>query len=111
MSGATAQSSGMGPGFLKFNRFGGFQTWRWTNAEIYSLPPRLHITSDDPEFDPELLSHWKEEGFDVTYFPYDGNQKAYKQKLAHLADDIELGESYALIGKLFWNRRIRFGRW
>ncbi|GAB7355432.1 hypothetical protein MBLNU459_g5942t1 [Dothideomycetes sp. NU459] len=61
------------------------------------MPPRLHITSDDPEFDAVILDHWKQEGFDATYFPYNGDNKAYKSHLQHLADDIELGESYALI--------------
>lgn len=61
------------------------------------MPPRLHIAADDDEFDPLILQHWKEEGFDVTYLPYDGNARAFKTELSHLADDLELGESYALI--------------
>ena len=74
-------ASDFGKGFLTFN----------------SMPPRLHITGDDAEFDETILQHWREEGFDVTYLPYGNNIKAYKQELAHLADDLELGEYYAII--------------
>ncbi|USW56104.1 Putative NTF2-like domain superfamily protein [Septoria linicola] len=62
------------------------------------LPPRLHITADDDEFDDELLHHFRTEGFDVTYLPYNHtNPKAYITELKHLADDLELGESYAIV--------------
>jgi len=56
------------------------------------------VTSDDPEFDSIILSHLKQEGFDATYIPFKGNVKAYKNELAHLPDDLELGESFAIIG-------------
>lgn len=82
MSKTAAQASGLGEGFLKFN----------------SMPPRLHVTSDDPEFDPIILAHWKQEGFDTTYLPYTGDEKTYRQKLARLPDELELGESFAIIG-------------
>jgi len=66
----------------------------------YSMPPKVYITSDDPEFDPIILSHLKQEGFDTTYLPYNGNVKGYKSQLAHLPDELELGESFAIIGEL-----------
>jgi carboxymethylenebutenolidase len=69
-----------GTGFLTFN----------------SLPPRLHITADDDEFDETTIQHWREEGFDVTYLPFT-DDKAYISALKHLADDLELGEAYALV--------------
>ena len=56
------------------------------------------MTSDDPEFDSIILSHLKQEGFDATYIPFKGNVKAYKNELAHLPDDLELGESFAILG-------------
>jgi carboxymethylenebutenolidase len=45
------QANGMQPaqstsGFLSFN----------------SLPPRLHITSEDDEFDEVTIQHWRDEG-------------------------------------------------
>lgn len=62
------------------------------------MPPRLHITADDTEFDERTLQHWRDEGFDPTYLPYDRTeQKAYIAKLKHLSDDLELGEAYGII--------------
>lgn len=61
-------------------------------------PPRLHVTGDDDEFDPTIFKHLKEEGFDVSYLPYSGGGKAYVDELKHLADNLELGENYAIIG-------------
>lgn len=70
----------------------------------YSLPPRLHVTADDDEFDEVLLQHFRQEGFDVTYLPClinenDGSsgKKAYVNELKHLADDLEVGERYVLL--------------
>ncbi|CAK4033153.1 Hypothetical predicted protein [Lecanosticta acicola] len=74
-----------GTGFLKFN----------------SLPPRLHITAEganaEDDFDPDIPQYFKEEGFDVTYLPWNNGGKAYRNALAHLPDDLELGESYAVV--------------
>ncbi|KAF2173815.1 hypothetical protein M409DRAFT_62064 [Zasmidium cellare ATCC 36951] len=74
-------TSQTGTGFLKFN----------------SLPPRLHLTADDDDFDPTLLAHFHSEGYDVTYLPLGAGGKPYRNELAHLADDLELGESYAIV--------------
>jgi len=63
-----------------------------------SSPPRVIVSSDDPEFDAIILSHLKDEGFKAIYMPFDGNVKAYKNELAHLPDALELGESFAIIG-------------
>jgi hypothetical protein len=35
------------------------------------MPSRLYLTADTPSFDSILLSHWKSEGFNVTYLPFD----------------------------------------
>lgn len=64
------------------------------------MPPRLHVTADDDvaNFDPLILQHFRDEGFDVTYLPYDPqNHKAYTNELKHLHDDLELGENYAIV--------------
>jgi hypothetical protein len=62
------------------------------------ISPRLVLTSDSPDFDPTTISHWKEEGFAVAYLPYDGDPKAYRNNLQHLADPLELGDKYAIVG-------------
>jgi len=64
----------------------------------HNQSPRLVLTGDSPDFDPTTLSHWKEEGFAVAYVPYDGNAKSYLNSLRHLADPLELGEKYAIVG-------------
>ncbi|KAF2457479.1 hypothetical protein BDY21DRAFT_285916 [Lineolata rhizophorae] len=62
------------------------------------MPPRLHITAESDEFDPEFIQHWKEEGFDVSYLPFTtGKEREFIEELKHLPDDLELGEAYALI--------------
>ncbi|KAF2108337.1 hypothetical protein BDV96DRAFT_616386 [Lophiotrema nucula] len=71
-----------GSGFLTFN----------------SLPPRLWLTAASPHPPEKTLLYWKEEGFDVTYLPYNSSQhNQYLQTLKHLPDDLELGETYGLI--------------
>lgn len=62
------------------------------------MPPTLHVTGDDDEWDPVYIKHLQEEGFDVTYLPYGQGGKPYVTELKHLADDLELGESYGIIG-------------
>lgn len=66
----------------------------WDNAQ-----PRIYVTSDTEDFDEEILAHFQEEGFQVSYLPYGGNHAAYQRQLQHLADNLELGESYAIVGR------------
>ena len=63
-----------------------------------SSQSRLVITAEDEDFDPETLSHWRDEGFNVTYLPYLGNAKKYERQVHHLADPLALSEKYAIIG-------------
>ena len=65
------------------------------------MPPRLHITGDSPNADPTLLQYFIEEGFDATYLPRGAGGKPYREKLADLSSDLELGESYAIVGIRF----------
>lgn len=69
-----------------------------TNTLNSSMPPRLHITGDDEDPDPLIMQHFIEEGFDVTYLPRGNGGKEYTEELKRLADDLELGENYAIIG-------------
>ncbi|KAF2477750.1 NTF2-like protein [Lindgomyces ingoldianus] len=71
-----------GSGFLTFN----------------SMPPRIWLTSSSPHPPEKALLYWKEEGFDATYFPYTPHdQQGYLRTLKALHNDLELGETYALI--------------
>ncbi|KAM3413487.1 Dienelactone hydrolase [Cercospora zeina] len=56
------------------------------------------VTADDDEFDEEFLDHLREEGFDVTYLPFDPtNSQPTTTHRTHLASDLELGETHAII--------------
>lgn len=72
----------------------------------HHLSPRLVLTSNSPDFDPISISHWKEEGFAVAYLPYDSDAKAYRNSLQHLADPLELGDKYAIVGTVFSLQRV-----
>ncbi|KAI7253051.1 hypothetical protein KC335_g15328, partial [Hortaea werneckii] len=61
------------------------------------MPARIHVTADDDTFDPVIIRHLREEGFDATFLPFTGDIKGYRDTLRHLADDLELGENYAII--------------
>ncbi len=60
--------------------------------------PRLVLTSDTDDFDPTIISHFHEEGFQLSYLVYAGNKAEYMQKLQHLQDPLELGEHYGIVG-------------
>ncbi|KAI5263014.1 carboxymethylenebutenolidase [Aureobasidium subglaciale] len=62
-----------------------------------SKPPRVHVLSDDIEFNRVFLKHLRQEGFDVTYIPFSGDVKDFKWTVQHFSDDLELGQSYAII--------------
>ena len=77
------------------------QTWnklRHGFLTFNSMPPRVYVLSDDTEFDRVFLKHLRQEGFDVNYLPFTGDVKGFKWTIQHLADDLELGQSYAIIG-------------
>lgn len=69
------------------------------NFNWNSVQPRLCVTSDTEDFDEEILSNFQDEGFQVSYLPYTGNKSSYQRQLQHLADPLELGETYAIVGK------------
>jgi hypothetical protein len=63
-------------------------------------PARVHVISDDPEFDSEFISHLQAEGFETTYLaliPSKNNNKADITPLLHIADDLERGELYGVV--------------
>lgn len=65
--------------------------------EWQSIQPKLIITSDTEEFDDVVISHFQQEGFQISYLAYDGNHKAYNNALQHLADGLEVGDRYAIV--------------
>jgi hypothetical protein len=73
----------------------------WSNVK-----PRIVVTSDTDDFDEEILEHFREEGYQIWYMPYSGNKAAYNNQLQHLADSLEMGELYAIVGTLCCSRGI-----
>ena len=68
--------------------------------------PLLVLTAEGSDFDPVTIKNWKDEGYQVNYLPYNGNKKEYMMELQHLADPLELGEKYAIVGLLARPRKV-----
>ena len=62
--------------------------------------PKLVVTAEDPTFDEKTLQNWRDEGFDVSYLPFDTSRKQYVEKLNHISDPLGLGDSFAIVGLL-----------
>lgn len=69
--------------------------FNWTTGPLY-----LVLTAESPDFDSVTIQNWKDEGYSVSYLPFVGSKKEYMQKLHHLADPLELGQKYAIVGLL-----------
>lgn len=67
----------------------------WHNTNFL---PRLVVTSDTTDFDKITIEHFLEEDFQVAYLPYTGDKRDYNNKLQHLADPLDLGDKYAIVG-------------
>lgn len=63
------------------------------------VPPRLVLTAEDSTFDPTTTQNWKDEGYQVSYLPFTSSRKEYVKALQHLADPLDLGEKYAIVGR------------
>lgn len=63
--------------------------------------PRLLVTADTQEFDPAVIQHFKDEGFDVAYLPQAGvtDIKSAVGELDRLEEPLEVGDRYAIVGK------------
>jgi len=64
------------------------------------MAPKVYVTADDDDFDTLDIQHLREEGFDARYLSFGQGGKAYRDILRHQADDLELGENYAIVGML-----------
>ncbi|KAK5363459.1 hypothetical protein LTR20_003486 [Exophiala xenobiotica] len=76
---------------------GGGSRSRAVHLSWNTTVPRLVLTSDTDDFDQTTISHFQEEGFQLSYLAYDGNKADYMAKLQHLQDPLELGEKYAIV--------------
>lgn len=69
--------------------------FNWTTG-----PLRLVLTAESADFDSVTIQNWKDEGYSVSYLPFVDSRKEYIHKLQHLADPLELGQKYAIVGLL-----------
>lgn len=68
-------------------------------------PAHLVLTTDSPEIDPVIVRHFQEEGFNVSFLPYNGVRKDYDTNLQHLEDPLEIEDKYAIVGMLRLSQR------
>lgn len=66
---------------------------------------RVCITSETGEFDMDTIKNWQDEGFDVVYLPLDGGGKEYESRLKAVKEGLGVGENYAVIGKISYNKQ------
>ncbi|PNS20633.1 hypothetical protein CAC42_360 [Sphaceloma murrayae] len=57
----------------------------------------LYIACDGDRFDPIIISHWQEEGYQVSLLPFHGDVKTYSRQMHDLGDDLEQGESFVIV--------------
>lgn len=69
------------------------------SGEKTMKPPNLIVTAIVHDFDAETIEHFRDEGFHVTYVPFKySSPHLYEKKLTSLADTLEEGERYAIVG-------------
>ena len=90
------------------NLFRGYHQVRRRSISQHSIhvnwkgdAPRLLLTADTQEFDPSVIQHFKDEGFDVAYLPQNGvtGIKCSVGQLHRLEEPLEDGDRYAIVGK------------
>jgi hypothetical protein len=59
------------------------------------MAPLLVLTSPSPTFDPIVISHWREEGFNVLYKHFT-DARASISSIESSSEDLEDGEKYVI---------------
>lgn len=73
---------------------------RFSWSDGSAAHPKIVITAQDDDFDQVTIQNWRAEGFEVSYLPFTGLRNDYVHTLQHLADPLELGENFAIVGLL-----------
>lgn len=73
-------------------------TFSWKNSKV--AQPKIVITAEKDDFDQLTIQNWKAEGFETSYLPFTSSREDYLHSLRHLADPLELGENFAIVGLL-----------
>ena len=64
------------------------------------IRPKLVVTAEDLISVEATSQKWREEGFEVSYLPFDRSREKYAHAIEHLSDPLTLGENYAIVGPL-----------
>ena len=72
-------------------------SFSWNGTAV--ARPKVVITAQNNEFDQATIQNWRAEGFEVSYLPFTGSREDYIHCLQHLADPLEIGEDFAILGK------------
>ena len=73
-------------------------SWDKDDSSTMTSQPRLFVMAKYSEPDPDLLSQWREEGFNVTYLPYLGNARQFERQVQKLGNPLALSEKFAVVG-------------
>lgn len=74
-------------------------SWSKSESARTASQPRLYVMANYDEPDPQMISQWRQEGFDVTYLPYLGNVKQFQRQVHQLGDSLGLSEKFAIVGQ------------
>lgn len=61
------------------------------------MAPRLVIAANSQSFDPVIISHWEEEGFEVRFEPVRDDSRSSIRSIESIGDSLERGEKYAIV--------------
>ena len=70
----------------------------WSDNSV--ARPKLVITAEGDSFDQITFQKWRAEGFELAYLPFTHSLDDYLHSLQHLADPLEVGENFAIVGSL-----------
>lgn len=62
--------------------------------------PRLVLATNWTELQSTDISNWEDEGFAVSCVPYRGDKKDYINQFDDIADALEPGDQYAIVGEM-----------
>ena len=68
----------------------------WSDGSV--AHPKVVVTAKGDDFDKSTIQNWRAEGFEVSYLPFTGSREDYVSILQHLANPLELGENFAIVG-------------
>jgi hypothetical protein len=65
------------------------------------MAPCIVIAAASQSFDQVVMSHWKEEGYDVRFELVQEDSKSSMRSIESIGDNLEDGESYAIVSRVF----------